>query len=138
MLLQKNIVIALTLTFALLSGCASIVNHSPKPVTLTSIPSHAEFIVTNHEGKMVHSGVTPETVTLKPDAGYFRGEKYTLKLQKEGFSSQSASLDAKLNGWYWGNFLLGALPIGLLIVDPLTGAMWSMPETKSVVLVPDR
>ncbi|MDD5272653.1 MAG: hypothetical protein PHU14_08045 [Methylovulum sp.] len=135
MLLQKNIVIALTL--ALLSGCASIVNHSPNPVTLTSVPSQAEFVVTNHQGKMVHSGTTPSTVTLKSDAGYFRGEKYTLKLQKEGFSPQSTSLDAKLNGWYWGNFLFGG-PIGLLIVDPLTGAMWSMPETKSVVLVPNR
>ncbi|MBT9096990.1 hypothetical protein KFZ76_04600 [Methylovulum psychrotolerans] len=135
MLLQKNIVIALA--FGLLSGCASIVNHAPNPVTITSVPERANFVVTNHDGKVVHSGITPSTVTLKPDAGYFRGEKYTLKFQKEGFNSQGTPLHAQLNNWYWGNILLGS-PIGMFIVDPLTGSMWAMPETKSVVLVPNQ
>lgn len=123
------------LAAVLLSGCASIVNHTPNPVTITSMPSHADFVVIDHQGKTVHSGVTPETVTLKPDAGYFRGEKYAIQFQKEGFNLQATPLHASLNGWYWGNLLSGG-PIGFFIVDPLTGAMWTMPESKSVVLAP--
>ena len=35
--------------------------------------------------------------------------------------------DAYLNGWYIGNVVFGGL-IGLLIVDPETGAMWRLDE----------
>ncbi|MDD2725663.1 MAG: hypothetical protein PHH59_16835 [Methylovulum sp.] len=133
MLLKK---ISFTLSaIALLSGCASIVTDSAHPVAISSLPSNAEFAVVNQQGKTVHSGKTPATVTLKSDAGYFKGEKYTLKFQKEGYGTQSTPLNAHLNGWYWGNLLF--LPvIGHLIVDPLTGAMWALPESKPVVLVP--
>lgn len=31
----------------------------------------------------------------------------------------------KLNGWYFGNLLLGGV-IGMLIVDPATGSMWKL------------
>jgi hypothetical protein len=34
-------------------------------------------------------------------------------------------LDSTLSGWYFGNILIGGL-IGLLIVDPLTGAMYDL------------
>ncbi len=36
-------------------------------------------------------------------------------------------LEATLDGWYIGNIIFGGL-IGFLIVDPLTGAMWKLPE----------
>jgi hypothetical protein len=133
MFVQKNSVISLLLLS--LSGCASIVSDSTSTVTLTSIPDRADFAVINQRGKVVHSGTTPATVTLKTAAGYFKGEKYQLKLQKEGYGPQSAPLYADVNNWYWGNFLFGG-PIGLLVVDPLTGAMWSLPESKTVVLTP--
>ncbi len=136
MLFQKNIIAALII--ALLPGCASIVNHSPNPVTITSFPDQADFVVINQQGKTIHSGITPETITLKPDAGYFKGEKYSLKFQKDGFGLQSTPLNANLNGWYWGNLIFGGVVLGMLIVDPLTGAMWSLPESKSVALVPNR
>lgn len=132
---MKKIIVA-GCAAAVLSACASVVNHTPDPVTITSFPDHADFTVINKQGKVIHSGTTPETVSLKPDAGYFRGEKYTLKFQKEGFGTQTAPLYSDLNGWYWGNLLLGAIP-GMLIVDPLTGAMWSLPASKSVYLVPN-
>ncbi|MDR1896957.1 MAG: hypothetical protein LBR10_09235, partial [Prevotellaceae bacterium] len=31
----------------------------------------------------------------------------------------------KIDGWYFGNLLLGGWP-GMLIIDPLTGAMWKI------------
>ncbi len=44
---------------------------------------------------------------------------------KEGFEEQTVTVDTKVGGWYIGNFLFGGL-IGLLIVDPATGAMWTL------------
>jgi len=133
-MLHKKIALTL-LAITLLSGCASVVTDSAHPVTISSLPSNVDFAVVNQEGKTVHTGKTPATVTLKSDAGYFKGEKYTLKFQKEGFGTQSTPLNAQLNHWYWGNLIF--LPVlGHLIIDPLTGAMWSLPKSKSVVLVP--
>jgi len=131
----KKIIVA-GCTAVVLSACASVINRTPDPVSITSFPDHANFEVINKQGKVIHKGDTPETVSLKPDAGYFRGEKYTLRFQKAGFGTQTAPLEPDLNTWYWGNLLLGGL-VGMLIVDPLTGAMWSLPESKSVYLVPN-
>ncbi|HEY5968354.1 MAG TPA: hypothetical protein VIU35_10260, partial [Chitinophagaceae bacterium] len=40
------------------------------------------------------------------------------------------NVECKLNGWYFGNLLIGGL-IGLLIVDPATGAMYRL-ESKDI------
>lgn len=134
--MSMKIIMVLGFAATVLSACASIVNHGSNPVTISSFPKHADFDVINQHGKVIHSGTTPETVSLKPDAGYFRGEKYTLKFQKEGFGVQTAPLNADLNTWYWGNLLFGVIP-GMLLIDPLTGAMWSLPESKLVYLMPN-
>ena len=34
-----------------------------------------------------------------------------------------------MSGWYWGNLVLGGL-IGMLAVDPATGAMWNIAPDK--------
>jgi hypothetical protein len=38
---------------------------------------------------------------------------------------QNVDLKASMNPWYIGNIIFGGL-IGLVIVDPLTGAMWTL------------
>jgi len=38
-----------------------------------------------------------------------------------------------ISGWYWGNILFGGL-IGMLIVDPITGAMYKLPKNTNVSL----
>lgn len=42
-------------------------------------------------------------------------------------------LSANLNGWYFGNILFGG-PLGILIVDPASGAMWKLPESVNASL----
>jgi hypothetical protein len=74
---------------------------------------------------VVHRGKTPATVTLKTGEGYFKGKEYTVLIRKEGYEEQSVVIRKELNGWYLGNILFGGL-IGLLVVDPLTGAMWTL------------
>ncbi|MGI9212708.1 MAG: hypothetical protein ACR2HF_09565, partial [Methylococcaceae bacterium] len=87
---------------ATLSGCATIAGNSSYPVTINSSPSEAKFIVTNESGKDVHSGTTPSTVTLKSGAGYFDGEKYTVKYSKDGYNDGLSVIDSSLSGWYVG------------------------------------
>lgn len=129
--MNKSIAI-ITLCLAT-SGCATIVSDSSYPVTISSSPSNASFVVTNESGKAVHSGVTPDTVTLKSSAGYFNGETYTVKYKKEGYSDGVSVIDSELDGWYFGNFLIGHL-WGFFLIDPISGAMWELPDDTSTRL----
>jgi hypothetical protein len=128
---MKNIYVLLTIT--LLSGCATIAGHTTYPVTISSSPNEAKFIVTNKAGHEVQSGITPSTVTLNSGAGYFSGEKYSVAYSKNGFNDAKAEIDSSVSGWYAGNLLIGGL-IGLLIVDPLSGAMYKLPENVTTGL----
>ncbi len=130
-MILKNIISILALTA--LSGCATIAGNSTYPVTISSLPSESKFIVTNEGGKEVHSGTTPSTVTLKSGAGYFDGEKYSIKYSKDGYSDGLSVIDSSLSGWYIGNLLFGGL-LGMLVIDPTTGAMWKLPENTSTTL----
>ena len=118
-----------------LSGCASIVSDSEYPVTFSSAPEGASFTVQNRAGQTIHSGTTPATVTLKSGAGYFNGETYAIAFHKDGFADQKVELNTSVNGWYWGNIVFGGL-IGMLAVDPATGAMYRLPETAQATLPP--
>lgn len=109
------------------TGCASIVSDSKYPVAVTSSPSGAAYEIINESGISVRSGVTPDEVTLRAGAGYFDGEKYTVTYRKDGYTSSTQTLESGIDGWYWGNIVIGGL-IGMLIVDPATGAMYTLPE----------
>ncbi len=116
---------------ALLSNCASIVSKSNWPIAVTSNPSGLQFSVTNRDGRVIHQGITPSTITLPSGAGYFRGERYTITTSRNGKNVGSATIVASLNGWYVGNIVFGGL-IGLLIVDPVSGAMYALPKQVHV------
>ena len=89
--------------------------------------------VTNRAGQRVHVGETPVTLTLKRGAGYFKSEVYTLAFNKEGYAPQQLTITGSTSGWYFGNILLGGL-IGMLAVDPVTGAMYSLPKSVSATM----
>jgi hypothetical protein len=129
---MKKILLILISLFCL-EGCASIISKSTWPVIIKSIPDQASFVIINSKGETVHNGITPETVNLNSGLGYFEGAKYHIKLSKQGNQDAYSIIDSSLNGWYWGNILFGGI-IGLLIIDPATGAMWELPETVSVDL----
>ncbi len=122
----KNILIAIGGCLSLVS-CASIVSSPNRMVTITSNPTGAEFVVKRNNGLSVSSGVTPATVTLNSSAGYFQPAKYVVEFKRKG-EIQSIPISASMNGWYVGNLFFGGL-IGLLIVDPATGAMWKLDDT---------
>ena len=78
----------------------------------------------------MHSGTTPLTVTLKKGRGYFKPESYVVRFAKEGFQTREITVQGAINGWYFGNILFGGL-IGMLAVDPSTGAMYTL-QPKAV------
>ncbi|MFN3581727.1 MAG: hypothetical protein ACK4VV_14795 [Pseudomonas sp.] len=125
--------LVLPLVGVFMTGCASIISDSQYPVAMTSNPSGASFEIRNEQGSVIHRGTTPGTVTLKAGDGYFSGANYTIVFKKDGYADQINTLSPTVDGWYVANILFGGL-IGLLIVDPATGAMYKLPESSSAVL----
>lgn len=125
---MKAIALSFVGALLLLSGCASIVSKSDWPVTISSSHPGVAFTVLNENGVAVANGATPTTITLSASDGYFDGADYRVETP-----GGVTPLNSQLNGWYIGNIVFGGL-IGLLIVDPATGAMWRLPE---VVMVAD-
>ena len=122
----------------ILTGCASIVSKSNWPVIIRSNPDQADITITDvKEGKDIFKGKTPTTVTLSSKGGYFKGKTYTVEASKEGFEKKTIQINSTLNGWYIGNLLFGGL-IGLLIVDPLTGAMWTLDPKEMDINLPGK
>jgi hypothetical protein len=124
--------IALLLAPLLFSSCATIFNRS-KPTTITTNPTGAKIEIMDKNAVVVHQGVSPMSVSLKASNGYFKAASYNVRVSKKGFPTRNVELRSDLSGWYFGNILLGGV-IGMLIVDPATGAMWKMPADYSVNL----
>ncbi|NCO68699.1 MAG: hypothetical protein COY75_06945 [Nitrospirae bacterium CG_4_10_14_0_8_um_filter_41_23] len=113
--------------FALAVGYASIIGKSgPETLNIRSAPEQASIVIIDEGASKIFEGKTPTTVSLEKKKGYFRGKKYTVKISKPGYAEQTITVDTRLNGWYLGgNLIFGGL-IGWLIVDPVTGAMWTL------------
>lgn len=126
---MKNFLKFATLTSILFTtGCATIVSDSSYPVNISSDPSGQTFEVRNRNGLLVNSGTTPSTMMLKAGAGYFKKEMYEIKFTSGKYKDRRFTLEPKVDGWYaFGNLVFGGL-VGYLIVDPLTGAMYKLPE----------
>jgi hypothetical protein len=108
-----------------LCGCASIVDGRTPKISINSSPEGAKVIVVDKGDKEVVSGTTPFVATLKRSRGYFQGAQYKLIFELVGHKRTEATITSKVNGWYVGNIFFGGL-IGMLFVDPATGAMWSL------------
>ena len=131
---MKKLFIAVAV-LASLQGCASIVGDSQYPVAIESEPAGAAFELRDSTGHMIDQGVTPHTVTLKSSTGYFQRAEYSVLLKKPGYDNQTVPIHASISGWYWGNILIGGL-VGMLAVDPATGAMYKLPEGTHATLSP--
>ena len=128
---MKKYIASLLLPLVLLVlGCATIVGKTTQVVSLSSAPDQADVVIIDENKKDIFKGKTPTTVTLKKGDGYFHGKDYTVTISKEGFSDRTVKIESKPSGWYIaGNILFGGL-IGWFIVDPATGAMWTLIPEK--------
>lgn len=117
-------------------GCSTIVGERYNHVNIATTPQGADFEVRRAaDQSVVASGVTPNLVKLKSSAGYFKRGAYIVRFSKPGYADLEMPLAAGMRGTYWGNILVGG-PIGLLIVDPASGAMWALPKAITAELQP--
>ena len=122
----KLTIFAVTASF-FLTSCASIVSRNVWPVAINSTPNGANILILNENGDEVYKGFTPTTVRLKGSNHFLKRAAYQVKFNREGFEEKIVTLNCKVNGWYWGNLLVGGI-IGMLIIDPATGAMYKLEE----------
>ncbi|MDR0768322.1 MAG: hypothetical protein LBE71_00175 [Dysgonamonadaceae bacterium] len=125
---KKNLTIMLVAVICapvLFSSCATIVTRSTYPVHINSNPQGANISIVDKHGREVYTGITPTSVKMKASAGFFSRAEYLVKFSKAGYADKTVFIDADIDGWYFGNILIGGL-IGMLIIDPATGAMWKI------------
>lgn len=133
--MNNKIVLGTTIITLVLSGCASIMSGGMDHVSVTSKPQNAHFAISDENGKVVQQGTTPSTVTLARSDGFYDGQTYKVSFDADKHASKTVALDTTLNGWYLGNVIFGGA-LGLLIIDPATGAMWDLPENLEATLAP--
>ena len=121
-----------------LSSCATVVSGDSKDIIVNTDPSGATVSVMKPSFDMVDvfvtSNKTPTVLHLKRGNGAFRPAQYLLMFEKDGYMTDTIELNAGLNGIYLGNLIIGG-PLGLLI-DPITGAAWNLPDRIDYTLRP--
>lgn len=122
-----TLVIACTFICVFSTSCASIFSKSQYPVYINSVPEGAKISILSGRGILVFEGTTPSLVVLDASEGYFQRADYMITLSKPGFFEKQIHLQAQLDGWYLMN-LIGGGAIGFLIIDPMTGCMWSIKQ----------
>jgi hypothetical protein len=112
--------------------------HRVKEVSLETIPSGANFEVSQSgKSEPVALGVTPAPLELKRGDGWFVAARYTVHVWKEGYEPADVVVPTTTSANYWYNLLWFPLltawpPVAMLIVDPLTGAMYD-PDVPRVI-----
>lgn len=129
-MIKKVSSVVLLVSLLLSYSCATLLSDSDYAISIISVPTKAKIVITDKEGSEVFSGQTPATVELKSGNGYFAKAFYQVKFVKNGYETKTVPIHFTLDGWYFGNLFL-ATAIGMLIVDPITGAMYR-PETQLI------
>jgi len=125
--IMKARILLLVAVLSSCSGCASIVCRSEKTVNVSSEPSGMRFEIVAATGRVITQGITPMNVTLKRGRGYFQAGDYTARFSGYGYEPIAVPVRQGFEtGWYFGGNLIFGGVIGLLFVDPLTGAMWDI------------
>lgn len=124
-----NLVVVISML--MLSGCATLFSTSEYPVYIDSVPPKMEIVVTDSDGDIVYRGKTPSVVNLDAGGGYFVRETYTVKLYDGSKVVGEREIENSIDGWYFANWF-GATLIGFLVIDPITGAMWTLEDHVTV------
>lgn len=109
------------------TGCASIIKGGNQNISIATTPSEAKVTIYGKQNEVyMNQQSTPCVASLKRGNGYFSKAQYRLVFEKDGYQKSEVLITGQINGWYLGgNLIFGGL-IGYLIVDPLTGGMWTL------------
>ena len=108
--LSRSILILIIFSF---SGCATIMHGSRQEMFLTCEPRIASVYVDGH-----YIGNTPMNTRLS------RGKDHQLRIELQGYKPFETTLTRRLDGWVFGNILLGGI-IGIA-VDAANGSMYRL------------
>lgn len=111
--MRKNYFLLFLVSVSLFQGCATIIKGSKQEIIITSYPAKASIYINGQP-----HGETPAVVRL------MRADDQYISIEMEGYEPYETVLYRKLNGWIFGNILLGGL-IGIAI-DAATGSMYSL------------
>lgn len=125
----RKIILGILFIFTFyLTGCATIMSHGPQTLPILSQPDGADCeIVDTTTATSIAKVKTPYTATLERGAGYFHKKYYDIRITKEGYLPETLTITPQLSGWYFANLLFGG-GLGAIIVDPITGSMWTFYE----------
>lgn len=129
---------ALTVAWTMLtmSGCATIMDRGPREIPIASRPAGAKVSIYDRSNVLVTSQTAPFVAQLKPKYRFFVGQRYRIVFEKEGYESAEVQLKPRIGAWYFCNIVLGGA-LGMLIVDPATGAMYRLlPDEVDQLLTP--
>lgn len=119
----------------LFSGCATMRSESIYSLPVSTIPVNAEIKVIDREGKEIINTQSPDTLVLKSSSGYFKRAEYLIEVSHSGYETKNDTLHFVVDKKYYQNFLTSYfLPIGLLLIDPISGAMWR-PEKQEMRII---
>ncbi|TBW57618.1 PEGA domain-containing protein [Marinobacter halodurans] len=123
--MKYPLLLTLTATALLSSGCASIVSGTDQKMTFNSEPDEAVVTVS---GRVL--GKTPITVDVDRDSNQ------SITFEKEGYKTYTAQLSTTTNPWFFGNIVFGGL-LGST-TDGVSGAIHEYsPDQYFVTLTPD-
>ena len=120
-----------------LSGCASVFSSSTQLGEIETNPSGASIMITNRSGEIVYKGLTPFKEELTKARGFFKGDDYSIHIEKGGYRAADLTLTFHNNAWYvFGNTFNGFL-LGWLLFDPKTTHLYRLdPGKVSIDLTP--
>lgn len=123
--MKSYIYLCLFILLFMVNSCATIVSGTTDEVTFNSEPQGVEVTV---GGKVI--GKTPLTVQLDKKSGQ------SVEFNLDGYKRQTRALSTKLDGWFWGNIVLGGL-IGST-TDGISGSIHEYsPNQYFVTMVAD-
>ncbi len=120
--------LAIMLTAALLSGCASIVKGTSQSIAITTPPTTGALCtLSSSQGNWQLT--SPGAVTVEKSQ-----QDIQVRCDKPGWQEGFATIPSNFEGWTVGNILLGGV-IGLG-VDAATGAINEYPHAFQVPMIP--
>lgn len=121
----------------LMLSCATVGKGWNEPIQISTPTFQKNIRITiqdmNDSNNVIGQGEAPFSIKVKTGAGYFRAAKYRVIAENElGVKTEKVIMPTLRWEYYiLGNILLGGL-IGLLIVDPMTGAMYGFDSPQNI------
>ncbi len=105
------------------SSCASLKSTNVYSVSIETEPPGAEVTIRDKKDVKVGQFISPDSIKVDAGRGFFVRERYSIDVSLKGYKPQTFLLPMKIDKWYLSNILFANF-LGLLIIDPITGAMW--------------